>query len=204
MNFSKSVQDALLANAAAQAHTMALPYEELAKSIALAVEAQKAHTGKAKEERNSLWGAFKRALSIGLAAGHNVSALRVGLEVACEEQKVPQGSIRSYINTIENMYREVQEEKLTLIAAEKLSIADARKRYRVVSDDEKVRRDLLDVVKGWKAEEIAALITLAKGEADDGDIEIVQDMAEAHKAEREAAEAKEAGEVKDVPVAQAA
>lgn len=195
MQLSKSVQEALLANAVSQAHTMAVPYEEVAKGIALAVAANKAHTGKAKEERTNLWGAFKQALSIGLAAGHNVNALRVGLEVACEEQKVPGGSIRSYINTLENMYREIEAGGLTLIAAEKLSIADARKRYRVVSDDEKARKDLLDTVKDWKPDEIQAAILLLRGEADDGDVEIVQDVAETHKVAREAAEQKEAGEV---------
>jgi hypothetical protein len=189
--FSNAVQEALLQDAAARAHAMAVPYEALAKQIAIAVEAQKAHGQKAKEERTNLWGAFKQALSIGMTEGHTVSALRVGLEVACEENKVPGGSIRSYINTIENMYREVAEGTLTLTAAEKLSIADARKRYRVVSDAEKVRSELLDVVKNWKVDEVQALIAVARAEADEDEVAEVINVAELHKKEAEEAAARD-------------
>lgn len=188
ISLSKSVQEALLQDAASRAHAMAVPYETVARNVALAVEANKAHAGKAKEERTNLWGAFKSALSVGMANEHSIQALRVGLEVACEEQKVPGGSIRSYVNTIENMYREIISGSLMLPAAEKLSIADARKRYRVVSDEEKARRNLLDLVKDWKPDEIEAAILLLKGEADDGDVEIVLTVAEEHKAAREAAQ----------------
>lgn len=191
---SKSVQAALLENAVEQAKAAATPYEAIAKEIAVAVEAQKVHTDKAKGERTSLWNGFKRALSIAASVGHSPTTLRIGLEVACEQNGVPGGSFRSYVNTVVSLFTDINEGNISLADAEKLTITDARKRYRTVSPVQEARQNLMAAIADWTPEEIGVLTSIALGEADDDEIAEVQETAVKHAEEAAAQAQAEQGE----------
>lgn len=111
---------------------LARPYAELAMELAKSFKKQKNLTDQLATVKGGLWGGFKQALALGMAAGHTASNINVGLKVACEEAKIPSGSFRSYGPTLGNMYAEIIAGTLTLSEAENMSIADARKRYRKV------------------------------------------------------------------------
>lgn len=109
---------------------LARPYAELAMELAKGFKKVKGLNDALTTAKGGLWGGFKQALSIGMASDHNVSNIKAGLAVACEEAKIPSGSYRGYVGTIGHMYNELVTGTLTLSEAEQLSVADARKRYR--------------------------------------------------------------------------
>lgn len=109
---------------------LAQPYAELALELAKEIKGVKSLQDKLEAKKGGVWGGFKRALAIGMAAGHTAANIKAGLAVACEEAKIPSGSFRGYVGTIGHMYNEIAEGTLTLSEAENMSIGDARKRYR--------------------------------------------------------------------------
>lgn len=109
---------------------LARPYAELAMELAKGFKKVKGLQDSLTTAKGGLWGGFKQALSIGMAASHNVSNIKAGLAVACEEATIPSGSYRGYVGTIGHMYNELVTGTLTLSEAEQMSIGDARKRYR--------------------------------------------------------------------------
>lgn len=154
MKLSKDIQAALMADAAQYSQ----PYAALAASIARDV----AKAGAAKQ---SLWASFKDALSIAANSGHTVTALRIGLEVACSEAEVPAGSFRSYVGTIANMHGAIVAEQLTLADAREMSVADAREKYadkKPKTDLQLAKERLHNAMKDWTAAQIVALAEVAE------------------------------------------
>lgn len=154
MKLSKDIQAALMADAAQYSQ----PYAALAASIARDV----AKAGAAKQ---SLWASFKDALSIAANSGHTVTALRIGLEVACSEAEVPAGSFRSYLGTVANMHGAIVAEQLTLADAREMSVADAREKYadkKPKTDLQLAKERLHNAMKDWTAAQIVALAEVAE------------------------------------------
>lgn len=159
MQFSKATMTAL----AAQAEALGLPYKTIAEKIATGLAGAKSHGDKAKEERTTVWDGFKAAMTVALNEGHNHQALRVGLEVSCNNAGIPAGSFRGYISTIESLFSDVEAGKFTLEHASEISVKDARELYQ--SDDKKAlqaaRAKLAAATEGWNAENLSKLAELA-------------------------------------------
>lgn len=149
---------------AASGEVYAAPYLALAEGIARSLEATKVQRTALTQVRTTTWDSFKQALSIAATSGHTATALRVGMEIACSEAGIPSGSFRSYVNTIGSLYADIMEGKLTLAAAEVLSVADARARYKVapeLTEKQKAQRELDALVENWQPDEIRAVIAMA-------------------------------------------
>lgn len=101
---------------------LAADYAPVAKAVGKAV-------GQLEKARGGLWGSILKALPIGIEHGHARDTLRDGLVAAFAEADIPQGSVRSYLGTMLNLYADVQAGSLTLEAAQSMPIVDARKRY---------------------------------------------------------------------------
>lgn len=114
---------------------LAQPYAALALDIAKGMKQVKSLTDKLATSKGGVWGGFKQAISIGMAASHSLANIKAGLAVACEEAKIPSGSYRGYIGTIGHLYTDILAGNMTIAEAEALSVADARKRYRVVKSE---------------------------------------------------------------------
>lgn len=181
-NLSAQLRDMLLADAMSKATGFAIPYKALCAELSAITKAQQARAEAARKDRVSLWDTFKKALSIAANSGHSVESMRMGLELACNEAEIPGGSFRSYVNTLGQLYNDILKGTLPLDDAMGLTIGDARARYRVVSPVDKLRRELAETTKEWTADELAALINLARtGAVDDEDIiETIASAAEAH------------------------
>lgn len=140
----------------------AVAYADLAAKIAghAAQAADKA--GKAKDAKATVWGDFKTALTLASEAGHTVTALRVGLEIACIEADIAPGTFRSYVATVADLYTDVldEEKEFTLEQATVISIADARKRYKTETPVQMMHAKLKDAIKDWDAEQLAILLSL--------------------------------------------
>lgn len=146
---------------AAQASAVSGPYITLAKSIATAMTAAGVKAEASKEGRKTVWNAFKDALTIASTNGHNVSTLRVGLEIACSEAGIPAGSFRSYLGTTANLYSDVTEGKLTLADAQGMTIKDARDRYKPEpSEADKLRSRLHEAVKAYDEEQMRLVLDI--------------------------------------------
>lgn len=153
---SKGIAAALLADAQAQAAAYAAPYLTLAESLARNIAAADTVKGK-------VWDGFKSALEVASEAGHTPTALRAGLEIACTEAEIPAGSFRGYIGTIGNLYADIKADKLSLDDALALSVADARKRYKVepvLTDVQKLQKHIAEGIKDWTAEQLAVLASI--------------------------------------------
>lgn len=186
MSFSKEFQAAAMAEAASRATGLAAPYRAIAIAIATAVAAQAVHEGKLKVEKVSLWSAFKDALSVAATAEHSPSALRMGLEVACNEADVPGGSFRSYAGTVSSMAQDIADGTLTLADALAMPIVDARNRYKEVTPLQAAKTALLAAIADWTPEQVVLLAELANGAADDIGLEMVATVATANREAREA------------------
>lgn len=138
----------------------AVTYAELAAKIAGHVAKRDAKAAEAKEAKSTVWGDFKSALTLAHDAGHTVTALRVGLEIACTEADIPAGTFRSYVATVGDLYADVLAETLSIADATALSIADARKRYKVETPEEAMRAKLKEAIKDWDAEQLGVLLSL--------------------------------------------
>ena len=163
MKMSKTVMAALALDAQAQALAMAVPYAALARRLATAITAATAQSAVAKEEKVTVWGTFKEAIKAAQDVGHSVTALRAGLEVACTEAGIPSGSFRGYITTVGNLYSDVLDELLTVEEVQAMSIADARKLYKVekeLSNLDKLRKALIDGTADWNEAELATLVSI--------------------------------------------
>lgn len=177
---SKDVQNMLLSEALGKASGFAIPYKALCGELHAIVTSQQERADAAKKDKASLWDTFKKALDIAIDSGHSVSAMRIGLELACSDATIPGGSFRSYVNTLAQLFEDILQAKLTAEEARKLSIGDARARYRVVTPVEQVRRELLSVVGEWTADELKALVCIAQGQIEDDILNEVQTAAEVH------------------------
>ena len=180
MALSKEVRDSLLANEVKKAEAFATPYRTLAAQIKQSMEEAGSLADQQKENRASTWDMFKQALGIASAENHTQLALRVGMEIACDQAGVPGGSFRSYLSTVVNLYSDIKEGNLSLKEAQELSIAQARALYRVVTPVQEARNALLEAVSAWSPEEIMVLVTLTKGEAEPETVEEVIHVAEVH------------------------
>lgn len=140
----------------------AVKYADLAAKIAghAAQAADKA--GKAKEAKATVWGDFKTALTLASEAGHTVTALRVGLEIACIEADIAPGTFRSYVATVADLYADVidEEKEFTLEQATAISIADARKRYKTETPMQMMHAKLKEAIKDWDETQMALLLSL--------------------------------------------
>lgn len=179
---SPQLRELLLSEAMSKASGFAIPYKALCSELSAITKAQQERAEAARRDRTSLWDTFKKALAIAANSGHSVESMRMGLEMACNEAEIPGGSFRSYVNTLGMLYNDVLKGTLPLEQATGLSIGDARARYRVVSPVDKLRRELVQVTQEWTAEQLAALINLARtGDVDDADIiETIAHAAEEH------------------------
>lgn len=159
MKLSQATMTAL----AAQGELLAKPYATIAEAIATGIAAAKVHGDKAKSERSTVWDGFKSAMTTALNEGHNSSAMRCGLEIACVNASIPAGSFRGYISTIESLFEDVTAGKTTLEAATAISVKDARELYQ--SDEKKAlaaaRAKLTAATEGWSAENLNKLAELA-------------------------------------------
>ena len=169
----------------------AIPYKPVSAAVAMSLAAVKAHQDKVKEERTNVWKNFKDALDVAATAGHTVSAMRVGLALACDEVGIPEGSFRSYLSTVTNLYADIMDPDnergtLTLAQAKAMSIQEARKRFAAPpSDIQRARQELAQLTADWTPEQLQALVTMARGEVEDEVIEVVEKAAHDH-AEAEA------------------
>lgn len=140
----------------------AVAYADLAAKIAghAAQAADKA--GKAKDAKATVWGDFKTALTLASEAGHTVTALRVGLEIACIEADIAPGTFRSYVATVGDLYTDVmdEEKEFTLEQATAISIADARKRYKTETPLQAMHAKLKEAIKDWDETQMALLLSL--------------------------------------------
>lgn len=175
---STAANQALLAAAAATAR----PYQGLASHIANGLLAAKSEAEKGKAVKQSVWAMFKSAIAIAAENQHGPGTMRAGLEIACLEAKVPAGSFRAYVSTVESLYTDLQAGNLTAEEVAEISVADARKRYRTESEDQKARAELAATIKDWSAEEIRLLNEYAKeisARADGDTEEEAEEMPEA-------------------------
>jgi hypothetical protein len=180
MALSKQVKDSLLAAEVKKAEAFATPYRALAEQIKSVMDESASIAETAKENRATTWDTFKQALAIASAEGHSQLALRVGMEIACDQAGVPGGSFRSYLSTIVNLYEDIQEGELTLKDAQDMTITAARALYRVITPAQEARSALLEAVASWTPEEVMVLVAVTKGEADKEDVEEVVKVAEVH------------------------
>lgn len=135
-------------------------YASLAAKIAGHAAQAAAKAGAAKVAKGNVWADFKSALELAQEAGHTATALRVGLEIACIEADIPAGTFRSYVATVGDLYADIVAEKLTMEQATGLSIADARKRYKVETPADAMRAKLMEAVKTWDADQLAVLLSI--------------------------------------------
>jgi uncharacterized protein (UPF0335 family) len=159
----KGLSNAANAAIAAQCAALAGPYNALASHLATALAANKAHGDKLKTERATLWDQFKSAIDVAQENGHDPSAMRAGLEIACVSAGIAPGSFRGYVSTVENLAVDLAEGNLTREEVASIAVADARARYFDDAKKELVaaRQALATATEGWTAENIRKLATLA-------------------------------------------
>lgn len=180
MALSKQVKDSLLEQEVKKAEAFATPYRALAAQIKTVMDESASLAETAKENRTTTWDIFKQALAIAAEEGHTQLALRVGMEIACDQAGVPGGSFRSYLSTVVNLYEDIQEGNLTLKDATDMTITAARALYRVVTPAQEARAALLEAVASWTPDEVMVLVAVTKGEADQTEVEEVVEVAKVH------------------------
>ena len=185
MALSRQLQQELLADQIKKADVFAAPYRALATELAINFAEAAELAQNQKDNRTATWTVFKGALEIAVNAKHSVNALRIGMEIACDAAGVPGGSFRSYINTLSNMYEDIQSKNMTLEQATAMTIAQARALYRVLTPLQEARASLNEAIANWTAEELMKLVDLAKGEAQPGEVEEIIHVAETHAQEAE-------------------
>lgn len=156
-----------LASLAAQATALSGPYASLARELATDITAAKVAGETAKEAKGGIWGGFKNAITASIEAEHDANAMRVGLEVACEEAGIPSGTFRGYVSTLCSLKADVDNAVLSLEQALSISIKDARELY--ADADKKARKALTDrlnaAVKKLDAAALTELVELAEAQA---------------------------------------
>lgn len=149
---------------AAQAAALALPYNELARSLATSMAASKVASDTAKTVKTTVWHSFKQSISIAMTNGHDTATLRTGLEIACEEAGIPSGSFRGYVSTIASLHADVDSGALELEQVESISVKDARARY--LPEDKAALHALKErlnaAVKELSVEELTTLVEAAE------------------------------------------
>jgi hypothetical protein len=180
MALSKQVKDSLLEQEVKKAEAFATPYRALAAQIKTVMDESASLQETARENRTTTWDIFKQALVIASEEGHTQLALRVGMEIACDQAGVPGGSFRSYLSTVVNLYEDIQEGNLSLKDAQDMTITAARALYRVVTPAQEARAALLEAVATWTPDEVMVLVAVTKGEADETEVEEVVEVAKVH------------------------
>lgn len=186
MLVASSIDDLLSRNA-----VYAVPYKPVALHVGTALTAVKTHQDKMAEERKNVWASFKEALDVAATSGHTTQAMKIGLALACDEVGIPEGSFRSYLGTVSNLYEDILNPDnprgaLTLAQAKVMTIQEARKRFAPPPTPvQEARQQLAKLTSDWTPEQLQALVNIAKGEVEEDAIDTVEHAAQAH-AEAEA------------------
>lgn len=172
-----------LASLASAGEAYAGAYQALATSLANTIAAGKTQADKAKGTKGTIWEGFKSALSIAEKEGHTETALRVGLEIACENAGIPSGSYRSYVVTIGNLFHDVKAGELTNEQVEAMTVKEARERYKAPPTElEQMRAKLVEDTKDFTVEQFGLLLSIVSDVKGDGTDEAA-DTAETEQAE---------------------
>lgn len=163
-----------LEQADAQARNAAYmaPYAALAAHIASGLATVKQVSGAVKEARTGIWNEFKSAFAIAQENGHNAKAFTLGMALACETAGIKPGTYRSYVATCGSIWEEIHdgkvphgENQLTIAEVPALTIAAARKRYRVLTNTEKLHASITEALKEADEETLAAVLSFIRGDA---------------------------------------
>lgn len=171
---SKFINDLAAQDQAARNAAIMAPYVELALKIAQHTEEVGTVSKAVKEAKGGIWGAFKSAMATASEAGHNASALRLGLALACTEAGMKPGTFRSYVMTVGDIWAEAHdgvlpkgiETAITIEEAAKLSIGDARKRYKVLSQKEQLLADITAKLKEMDESALTDVLLLLSDDAE--------------------------------------
>lgn len=159
-----------IASLASAGEAYAGAYQPLAIDLANRIAASKTQTDKAKGTKQTVWDGFKSALAIAQENGHTETALRVGLEIACENAGIPSGSYRSYVVTVGNLFHDVKAGELTGEQVEAMTVKEARDRYKAPpSELEQMRAKLIEDTKDFTVEQFGLLLSIVsdvRGDAD--------------------------------------
>lgn len=159
MKLNKELQAIAAERLMAEAADAAAPFRSLANEIRSIAQAKGNANTATTNANESLWGAFKSALSIAHDAGMSASSMKLGLAVACAEADVPAGSYRSYVATVSDMLADVNGGGITIEAALLMKVKDAREKYQDAA--KKARREanarLTEATKDWTTAQVNAL-----------------------------------------------
>lgn len=152
-----------LASLASAGEAYAGAYQPLAIDLANRIAAGKSQADKAKGTKQTVWDGFKSALAIAEKEGHTETALRVGLEIACENAGIPSGSYRSYVVTVGNLFHDVKAGELTSEQVEAMTVKEARDRYKPEPTPlEAARAKLIEDTKDFDLEQLSLLLSIVQ------------------------------------------
>lgn len=146
-------------------------YHSAAERVAVAKGLQEQAQKEVSKQGKGIWGAGLEAVQVAHDNGHNAASMITLFGIALATAGVPDGTFKGYQSDLAKLREEVQTGNHPITGeatgfgikdAMMISRADARKRYKVYTDEEIAREALATLTKEWNADSLQALVAYAR------------------------------------------